>query len=177
MERGATAHRAAEIDVEDAAEGGHLVFGATVTTTAVRPSRPNESVGGSPPRFDRKGLAKEHIEPLSQQVRWRWKALFGEDGLQLRPNGTIVRVVGDRELLWSQLSSGNDLGHLAYHRLDATNDLAVAALGESLPLSQILVYSAGTVASNLRYINRTGILDTPLRHSAVPSDKAHRETA
>lgn len=51
-------------------------------------------------------LANEYIEPLSEQVRWRWKALFGEDGLQLRPDGTIVRVVGDRELPWSQLSSG-----------------------------------------------------------------------
>ena len=50
-----------------------------------------------------------HIEPLSQQVRWRWKALFGEDGLQLRPDGTIVRVVGDRELPWSQLSSGEQI--------------------------------------------------------------------
>jgi hypothetical protein len=54
-------------------------------------------------------LAEEHIDPLSQQVQWRWKALFGEDGLQLRPDGTIVRVVGDRELSWSQLSSGEQL--------------------------------------------------------------------
>ena len=54
-------------------------------------------------------IAQEQIEPLSQQVRWRWKALFGEDGLQLRPDGTIVRVVGDRELPWSQLSSGEQL--------------------------------------------------------------------
>jgi DNA repair exonuclease SbcCD ATPase subunit len=54
-------------------------------------------------------LANDHIEPLSQQVRWRWKALFGEDGLQLRPDGTIVRVVGDREIPWSQLSSGEQI--------------------------------------------------------------------
>lgn len=54
-------------------------------------------------------LAEDYIEPLSEQVRWRWKALFGEDGLQLRPDGTIVRVVGDRELPWSQLSSGEQL--------------------------------------------------------------------
>ena len=54
-------------------------------------------------------LANDHIEPLSQQVRWRWKALFGEDGLQLRPDGSIVRVVGDRELPWSQLSSGEQV--------------------------------------------------------------------
>lgn len=54
-------------------------------------------------------LANDHIEPLSQQVRWRWKAVFGEDGLQLRPDGTIVRVLGDRELPWSQLSSGEQI--------------------------------------------------------------------
>ena len=54
-------------------------------------------------------LATEYLEPLSRQVRWRWKALFGEDGIQLRPDGTIVRVVGDRELPWSQLSSGEQI--------------------------------------------------------------------
>lgn len=54
-------------------------------------------------------LAEEYIEPLSRQVRWRWKALFGEDGLQLRPDGSIVRVVGDRELPWDQLSSGEQI--------------------------------------------------------------------
>ena len=54
-------------------------------------------------------LANDHIEPLSQQVRWRWKAVFGEDGLQLRPDGTIVRVVGDRELPWSELSGGEQI--------------------------------------------------------------------
>ena len=54
-------------------------------------------------------LANEYIEPISQQVRWRWKALFGEDGLQLRPDGTIVRVAGDRELPWSELSSGEQI--------------------------------------------------------------------
>ena len=54
-------------------------------------------------------VASEHIEPLSRQVRWRWKALFGEDGLQLRPDGKIVRVVNDRELRWEHLSSGEQI--------------------------------------------------------------------
>lgn len=54
-------------------------------------------------------LAEEYIEPLSRQVQWRWKVLFGEDGLQLRPDGTIVRVVGDRQLPWNQLSSGEQI--------------------------------------------------------------------
>lgn len=51
-------------------------------------------------------IANEQIVPLSDQVRWRWKALFGDDGLQLRADGTIVRLVGDRELSWEQLSGG-----------------------------------------------------------------------
>ena len=54
-------------------------------------------------------LASEHIEPLSLQVRSRWKAVFGEDGLQLLPDGTIVRVVGDRQLPWHHLSSGEQI--------------------------------------------------------------------
>lgn len=51
-------------------------------------------------------LANEQIVPLSDQVRWRWKALFGDDGLQLRADGSIARQVGDRELSWEQLSGG-----------------------------------------------------------------------
>ena len=51
-------------------------------------------------------LTQDRIEPLVTEVRWRWKRLFGDDGLQLRPDGSIVRVVGDRELGWESLSGG-----------------------------------------------------------------------
>ena len=74
-------------------------------------------------------LAQEYIEPLSQQVRWRWKALFGEDGLQLRPDGSIVRVVEDRELPWHQLSSGEQI----WARLVAS--LLVLRSSTSLPFA------------------------------------------
>lgn len=51
-------------------------------------------------------LTRAYVEPLADAVRWRWKGLFGEEGLQLRPDGSIVRVVGDRELSWETLSGG-----------------------------------------------------------------------
>lgn len=74
-------------------------------------------------------LAEEYIEPLSRQVQWRWKALFGEDGLQLRPDGSIVRVVGERELPWHQLSSGEQI----WARLVAS--LLVLRSSTSLPFA------------------------------------------
>lgn len=46
------------------------------------------------------------IDPLVNEVQWRWKQLFGREGLQLRPDGSIVLMTGERELPWSSLSGG-----------------------------------------------------------------------
>ena len=51
-------------------------------------------------------LTEQRIDPLAEQVRLRWHELFGENGLTLRPDGSIVRVVGDRVLPWESLSGG-----------------------------------------------------------------------
>jgi 3-oxoacyl-[acyl-carrier protein] reductase len=62
---------------------------------------------------------------------------------RLQNRGAEVHVTGTRE---SAEAYDDDLRGLSYRRLDATDDLAVAALAESLPQSQVLVYSGGTVA-------------------------------
>jgi DNA repair exonuclease SbcCD ATPase subunit len=46
------------------------------------------------------------IDPLVNEVQWRWKQLFGREGIELRPDGSIVLIAGDRELPWSALSGG-----------------------------------------------------------------------
>jgi DNA repair exonuclease SbcCD ATPase subunit len=102
-------------------------------------------------------LANDHIEPLSQQVRWSWKALFGEDGLQLRPDGTIVRVVGDRELPWSQLSSGEQIwARLVANLLvlRASTTLPFAWLDE--PLEHLDPRARRIVATDLASATRSG---------------------
>ena len=51
-------------------------------------------------------ITRERIDPLTQEVAWRWKRLFGTGDLVLNPNGTIRRKVGGRELKLSELSGG-----------------------------------------------------------------------
>jgi DNA repair exonuclease SbcCD ATPase subunit len=102
-------------------------------------------------------IATEHIEPLSQQVRWRWKALFGEDGLQLRTDGSIVRVVGDRELPWHQLSSGEQLWARLVASLlilQSSTTLPFAWLDE--PLEHLDPRARRIVATDLATSTRSG---------------------
>lgn len=102
-------------------------------------------------------LAQEYIEPLSQDVRWRWKALFGEDGLQLRPDGTIVRVVGDRQLPWEQLSSGEQIWARLVASLlvlRASTTLPFAWLDE--PLEHLDPRARCTVATDLATSTQSG---------------------
>lgn len=46
------------------------------------------------------------IEPIADEVRWRWKQLFSSDGLSLKPDGSIARMLEGEELGWGTLSGG-----------------------------------------------------------------------
>lgn len=46
------------------------------------------------------------IEPIKSEVRWRWKRLFQDDGLTLKADGSMVRIIEGRELGWESLSGG-----------------------------------------------------------------------
>lgn len=72
-------------------------------------------------------IVEEHITPLSDKVRRHWKLLFGEDGLTVRSDGSIVRVAGDREIPWSGLSGGEQV----WARICAS--IAVLQAATSLP--------------------------------------------
>ena len=43
-------------------------------------------------------VTDELIEPVADEVRWRWKRLFANDGLKLRSDGSIVRTEAGQEL-------------------------------------------------------------------------------
>lgn len=127
-------------------------------------------------------IANEHLTPLSDQVRWRWKALFGEDGLQLRADGSIVRVIGDRELPWVQLSGGERIwarivaGLLV---LQASSALDFACIDE--PLEHLDPRTRRIVAADIAAIPGRGrprqLIVTTYEHSiarqiATDSDNA-----
>lgn len=45
------------------------------------------------------------IEPIAAEVRRRWQQLFPLEGLTLRPDGTVVRLVAGQELDWVSTGS------------------------------------------------------------------------
>ena len=102
-------------------------------------------------------LTRGYIEPLSQQVRWRWKLLFGEEGLQLKPDGTIVRVVGDRELPWDSLSGGERIwARLITHLLVLATSTRLPFAWFDEPLEHLDPRTRRAVAAALATATRTG---------------------
>ena len=51
-------------------------------------------------------VIESRIEPLASELRGRWKHLFTNNGLTLRPDGSITRLRGAEELGWDTLSGG-----------------------------------------------------------------------
>ena len=102
-------------------------------------------------------LTRGYIEPLSQQIRWRWKLLFGEEGLQLKPDGTIVRVVGDRELPWDSLSGGERIwARLVTHLLVLTTSTRLPFAWFDEPLEHLDPRTRRAVAAALATATRAG---------------------
>lgn len=52
------------------------------------------------------GISGSLVRPVADEVRARWERLFSAEGLTLKPDGKVVRVVGDTELGWDSLSGG-----------------------------------------------------------------------
>jgi DNA repair exonuclease SbcCD ATPase subunit len=102
-------------------------------------------------------LTRGYIEPLSQQIRWRWKLLFGEEGLQLKPDGTIVRVVGDRELAWDSLSGGERIwARLVTHLLVLATSTRLPFAWFDEPLEHLDPRTRRAVAAALATATRSG---------------------
>lgn len=90
------------------------------------------------------------IEPLTDEVSWRWKRLFGSEGLVLRPDGRITRTLGDRELSFADLSGGERIWASLVARLlllGASTCVPFAMLDE--PLEHLDPKLRRTVATTL----------------------------
>jgi DNA repair exonuclease SbcCD ATPase subunit len=102
-------------------------------------------------------LTQGYIEPLSRQIRWRWKALYGEEGLQLKPDGTIVRVAGDRELPWHTLSGGERIwARLVTHLLVLATSTRLSFAWFDEPLEHLDPRARRAVAAALATATRAG---------------------
>lgn len=51
-------------------------------------------------------VIESRINPIANEVRWRWKQLFANGGLTLRSDGSMVRFQANEELGWDTFSGG-----------------------------------------------------------------------
>lgn len=71
-------------------------------------SREELMLGASAKVMDRLAtrIVAEHLEPVTREVTYRWKKLFGSDGLILSPDGEIQLHLPGRDLSHKDLSGG-----------------------------------------------------------------------
>ena len=95
-------------------------------------------------------VIESQIEPIAEEVRWRWKRLFATEGLTFRADGSIVRVHAGEELGWQTLSGGERTwARIVTHLLvlAATTSLPFAWFDE--PLEHLDPQLRHTVAASL----------------------------
>lgn len=68
----------------------------------------------------------DYIDPVAQEVRRRWKLVFGADGLHFGADGSITVAHGDASLAMSDLSGGERSTALIVARLLLSSSLARA---------------------------------------------------
>ena len=102
-------------------------------------------------------VIQSRIEPLSSEVRGRWKHLFTNNGLVFKPDGSITRVRGDVELGWDTLSGGERTwARIVTHVIvmGATTSLPFAWFDE--PLEHLDPQMRHAVAATLATATRGG---------------------
>lgn len=105
---------------EEVSSALHEYEDALLAETALEQAHRREAIAAAAIQaFDSSAdsIAAERIEPITREVQWRWKRVFGAEGLQLRPDGSIVRQVGERELPFQSLSGGEKVWALLVTRL------------------------------------------------------------
>jgi DNA repair exonuclease SbcCD ATPase subunit len=127
-------------------------------------------------------IVAAEIEPLTDQIKWRWKLLFHNEGLQFRADGSFVRNVGERELSWSTLSGGERIwarlvAHLAV--ISASTTVPFAWFDE--PLEHLAPEARRSVASALSHVTETGplhqVVVTTYEHAIARQNAADVESA
>ena len=115
-------------------------------------------------------VIQSRIEPLSREVRGRWKHLFTNNGLNFRADGSITRLRGDLELGWDTLSGGERTwARIVTHLIvmGTTTSLPFAWFDE--PLEHLDPQVRHAVAATLATATREGsprqLLVTTYEHS------------
>ena len=115
-------------------------------------------------------VIQSRIEPLSREVRGRWKHLFTNNGLTFRADGSITRLRGDLELGWDTLSGGERTwARIVTHLIvmGTTTSLPFAWFDE--PLEHLDPQVRHAVAATLATATREGsprqLLVTTYEHS------------
>ena len=102
-------------------------------------------------------LTRTRIDPLADEIRWRWKRLFGSDGLQLRPDGSIVHVIGERELPWESMSGGERIwARLVTHLLVLATSTKLPFAWFDEPLEHLDPRARRAVAASLAAASTAG---------------------
>lgn len=90
------------------------------------------------------------IEPVANEVTWRWKRLFASGGLTLRSDGTIVREEQGEELPWSTLSDGERIwARIVTHLLVITSSTRLPFIWFDEPLEHLDPQLRHAVAASL----------------------------
>lgn len=107
------------------------------------------------------------IEPIADEVRWRWKQLFSSDGLSLRPDGSIARMLEGEELGWETLSGGERIwARIVTHLLVLASSTKLSFAWFDEPLEHLDPGLRHAVAVTLATAARnTQLLVTTYEHS------------
>jgi DNA repair exonuclease SbcCD ATPase subunit len=97
------------------------------------------------------------IEPIAAEVRWRWKQLFPNGRLTLRPDGSIARMEAGQELKWETLSGGERIwARIVTHLLVLASSTKLPFAWFDEPLEHLDPQLRHSVASALATATRGG---------------------
>lgn len=127
-------------------------------------------------------VSEQLIEPVANEVRRRWRRLFSGDGLTLRPDGKIVRLVGGEELAWDTLSGGERIwAHIITHLLVVTSFTRLPFVWFDEPLEHLDPVLRRSVAAMLANATTQGrpkqLLVTTYENALVAQLASDTETA
>lgn len=129
------------------------------------------------------GAVETLIEPIKNEVRWRWKRLFHDDGLEFRADGSMVRLAQGRELGWESLSGGEQTwARIVAHLLILSSSTTLPFAWFDEPLEHLDPNLRHSVAATLATATRAGsppqLLVTTYEHALASQladdlDEAH----
>lgn len=115
-------------------------------------------------------LTANRIKPIATEVEWRWKQLFGDGGLEFRPDGTITRIVNGENLSWETLSGGERIwARLVTHLLVVETSTGLSTVWFDEPLEhldpKLRRTVAGFLATTAAHVRLKQLIVTTYEHA------------